>query len=173
MNASKDNKVNYKTIILWSALGVLTIIFLIIMGSELYAQTLRPKAIVETDLYSLDETEYYVYVYGSEKHADHVTESLEEHILNYYHFINKNSKNEKSVKLYVFDLDLPENKKFLNDEKPEKVANTERTEDLNFVSGRVPSIIVIKGNKVSRQVVEMNEIKDFLASKISEIKKSQ
>ncbi len=173
MNASKEKKVNYKTIILWSALGVLTLIFSVIMGLELYARTLRPKAIIETDLYTLEDTEYYVFVYGSEEHETEVSVSLEEHIINYYQFITKHSKNEKSKNIFVFDIDLPENQKFVNDEKPEKVMNTENTDDLNFVSGRIPTLLIIKGNKVSRQEVEMNEIKDFFANKISEIKKSE
>lgn len=171
MNSSKEKRVNYKTLILWSALGVLTIIFSIIMGIELYARTLRPNAIVEADLYTLEETEYYVYVYGSEDHENHESISLEEHVINYYQFIKKHSKNDKSKNIFVFDIDLPENQKFVNDDKPEKVRNTDKTDDLNFISDRVPTLLIIKGNKVSRQEVEMNEIKDFFASKISEIKK--
>lgn len=172
MNASKEKKVNYKTIILWSALGVLTIAFVVIMGIELYAQTLRPQTIIGTDLYTMEDTEYYVYVYGSDEHESQVSINLEEHINNYFQFIKKHSNNDKSKSIFVFDIDLPENQKFLNDDENEKVINTDNINDLNFVSGRLPTLLVIKGKKVSRQIVEMNEIKDFLAIKISEIKKS-
>lgn len=173
MNTAREKKVNYKAIILWVALGILTITFSVIMGIELYTRSLRHNTVTSADFYSMEETEYYVYVYGSVEHENEVSLSLEEHINNYYQFIIRNSKNEKSIPLFVFDIDLPDNQKFVDDEKAEKVSNTDNIDDLNFVSGRVPTLLVIKGSKVSRQIVGMNEIKDFFAIKINEIKKSQ
>lgn len=172
---NRKNNMNYKAITFWSIISLLTIAFIIVIIVQFANRTLRPVEnfddiqLFGDMMYEKEEETYFVYIYGSDDNENDDVKELEEHILNYLTFVKRNSKNEEATKLYVFNVDAQTNARYIDSSKTSTLATAKSINELNIVANDVPTLLVMKNGSVFQPVKGLNEIKDYLLTKIESI----
>ena len=134
---SKKNSMNYKAITFWTIVGLLTLSFIIYVVVKFTERTLRPVEnfdkvqVYGNDMYEIKEDKYFVYIYGANNNKNDKVNELEEHILNYLTFIKRNSKEEKAINLYTFNVDAISNARYLSSD-PSTLNSATSSSELNI-----------------------------------------
>ena len=167
--------VNYKNIIFWGVIGLITLAFIIavivrFIGSRTVNNYDSIDHLVGEEIFEQTEETYIVYLYSSDSQYEEAVGAMDEIIFNYVTFQKRNSDDADVYKLYAVDLADPENAKAVVFESETNMLVGSQFSTLKVSDKSIPVLIVIKKGSVISYDITENDISDYLQTIIEENK---
>jgi hypothetical protein len=170
-NLTKSNKT--KLITFWSLISLFTIAFIVIiivMFIELrpfedYSDIKESELeLVGKELFENKETEYFVYIYNSNKENNIIdtekAEELKPIVFNYFNFVRQHSRRENVIKIFGFDVKNSVNKVVVG--KTNSSIEQAGFENFKVNEAELPMLVLISDGKINSRNIYMSEIQDTL-----------
>ncbi len=166
----KPKQLSYKSIIFWSIIAVITIIFLIVMVVK-FAQSRTVnsysslKQVSGEQVFSQKDDTYLVFVYNSYDENSATKDEFDQLMFNYITFAKRYAKNNDDVfAIYGLNVNKPENSRAIvsGDNVSESIRGINKFENLKISKNNVPLLLIIKDGAVSDYKATNSDIGDYL-----------
>ena len=166
----KPKQLSYKSIIFWSIIAIITLIFLIVMVVK-FAQSRTVnsysslKQVSSEQVFAQKDDTYLVFIYNSYDENSTTKDEFDQLMFNYITFAKRYAKNNDDVlAIYGLNVNKPENSRIIvsGDNVTESIRGINKFENLKISKNNVPLLLIIKDGAVSDYKATNSDISDYL-----------